>query len=268
MKIRRRLGWMIFLCFCADSLAAQSNSAESSLTNTAEISLQDVVQSAMRDYPQIHISQEELNASIADIRQARTAYLPRVDALLQFNRATRNNVFGTLLPQSTIPSISGPVINSNNAGSVWGSATGVLVSWQPFDFGLRHANVQATRAAKHKADAVLLNSRLEVGAAAADAFLTHVAAKETVRAASAAVENWNTLLKNIHALAAAQLRPGADESRIEAELAMARTQLVYARQAEQESKATLAKFLSSPPIDLNLASERLLTLLPPADEAP
>jgi len=259
---------MIFLCFCADSLAAQSNSAESSLTNTAEISLQDVVQSAMRDYPQIHISQEELNASIADIRQARTAYLPRVDALLQFNRATRNNVFGTLLPQSTIPSISGPVINSNNAGSVWGSATGVLVSWQPFDFGLRHANVQATRAAKDKADAVLLNSRLEVGAAAADAFLTHVAAKETVRAASAAVENWNTLLKNIHALAAAQLRPGADESRIEAELAMARTQLVYARQAEQESKATLAKFLSSPPIDLNLASERLLTLLPPADEAP
>jgi outer membrane protein len=264
----RRIAWVIFLCFCPDWLAAQSNPVESSQTNTAEISLNDVVQSAVRDYPQIHISQEELNASIADIRQARTAYLPRADALLQANRATRNNVFGTLLPQSTVPTISGPVIGSNNAGSVWGSAAGVLVSWQPFDFGLRHANVQAARAAKDKADAALLNSELDVGAAAADAFLTHVAAKETVRAASAAVENWNTLLKTIHALVAAQLRPGADESRIEAELAMARTQLVYGQQAEQESKATLSKFLSSPTPDLNLDSERLLTQLPLAQEEP
>lgn len=267
--MKRRFGWMILLFFCLDwVLAAQSNQAESSEAQPGEISLIDVVQTAERDYPQIHISQAELDASIADIRQARTAYLPRADALLQANRATRNNVFGTLLPQSTIPSISGPVINSNNAGSVWGSAAGVLVSWQPFDFGLRHANVQATRAAKDKADAALLNSRLEVGAAAADAFLSHVAAKETVRAASSAVENWNTLLKTIHALAAAQLRPGADESRIQAELAMARTQLIYAQQAVQDSRATLAKFLTSPPADLNLDAERLLTQLPPDAEEP
>lgn len=269
MKMKRGFGWMILLFFCLKwAVAAQSNRTESSETRAGEIGLNDVIQSALRDYPQIRISQEELNVSIADIRQARTAYLPRADALLQANRATRNNVFGTLLPQSTIPSISGPVINSNNAGSVWGSAVGVLVSWQPFDFGLRHANVQAARSAKVRADAALQNSQLEVGAAAADAFLTHVAAKETVRAASAAVENWATLLKSIHALAAAQLRPGADESRIEAELAMARTQLVYARQAEQDSKATLVKFLTSPPAELNLNSERLLTQLPPAEEEP
>jgi outer membrane protein TolC len=251
-----------------DLAAAQSNAVAPTEGQTGNISLDAVVRSALRDYPQIHISREELNASIANIQQARTAYLPRADALLQTNRATRNNVFGTLLQQSIIPPISGPVIGSNNAGSVWGSATGVLVSWQPFDFGLRHANVQATRAAKDKADAALLYSQLEVGTAAADAFLTHVAAKETVRAASAAVDNWKTLLTTIHALATAQLRPGADESRIEAELAMASTQLIYARQAEEQSNVTLAKFLSSPPPDLNLDSKRLLTELPPADEEP
>jgi outer membrane protein TolC len=267
--IKRRFGWIIPLFLSLHGLlAAQSNRAESTDTKAGEISLNDVVDSALRDYPQIHISQEELNASIAEIRQARTAYLPRADALLQANRATRNNVFGTLLPQSTIPSISGPVIDSNNGGSVWGSATGVLVSWQPFDFGLRHANVQAARAARDKADAALLNSQLAVGTGAADAFLTHIAAKETVRAASAAVDNWNTLLKTIHALATAQLRPGADESRIEAELALAKTQLVYARQAEQESKATLAKFISSAPAELNPDSKRFLTQLPTADEEP
>ena len=269
MGMKRRFGWMVLFVFCLDRvLAAQSKQAEPSGARSDETSLIDVVQSALRDYPTIHVSQEELNASIAGIRQARSAYLPRADALLQGNRATRNNVFGTLLPQSTIPSISGPVIGSNNGGSVWGSAAGVLVSWQPFDFGLRHANVQAARAAKDRADAALLNDQLEVGAAAADAFLTHIAAKETVRAASAAVENWNILLKTIHALAAVQLRPGADESRIEAELAMARTQLVYARQAEQDSRTTLLKFFPSPPANLNLASEQLLDQLPPSGEEP
>lgn len=266
MTIKRRIAWVMFLCFCADLPAAQSGQAGSSQPTAAEVSLQDVVQSALRDYPQIHISQEELNASIANIRLARTAYLPRADGLLQVNRATRNNVFGAVLPQSIIPPISGPVIGSNNAGSVWGSATGLLVSWQPFDFGLRHANVVAATAARERADAALLNTQLEVGTAAADAFLTYVAARETVRSANASVDNWTTLLKSIHALTASELRPGADESRIEAELAMARIQLVYATQAEEESRATLSKFFSQPPAELNLSFGQLLAQLPPADD--
>lgn len=118
---------------------------------TSGLSLLTVVQDAERDYPLIHVTEAELNASIANIQLSRTAYLPRVDGIAQFNRATRNNVFGALLPQSTLPSMSGPVIGSNNGGSVWGSATGLLISWQPFDFGLRHANVQSAIAARDRA---------------------------------------------------------------------------------------------------------------------
>ncbi len=256
----------IFLFLNACLVIGQTNADQASGLQGVQISLNDVVESALRDYPQIHITQEELNASIANIRLARTAYLPRADGLFQANRATRNNVFGALLPQTIMSPISGPVIGSNNGGSVWGSAAGVLVSWQPFDFGLRHAKVVAARAAKDRADAVLLNSQLEIGTAAADAFLNYVAARETVRAASASVENWTTLLKNIHALTASELRPGADESRIEAEMAMARTQLVYARQAEEESRATLSKFISQPSAELNLSFAQLLAQLPRADE--
>jgi outer membrane protein len=108
---------------------------------TQTLTIVSVVQDAERDYPLIHVTEAELNASIANIRLSRTAYLPRVDGIAQFNRATRNNVFGALLPQSIVPSMSGPVIDSNDGGSVWGSATGLLVDWQPFDFGLRRANV-------------------------------------------------------------------------------------------------------------------------------
>ncbi|GAC1423276.1 MAG: hypothetical protein NVSMB62_19630 [Acidobacteriaceae bacterium] len=199
--------------------------------------------SASRDYPLVHVTQEELNASAANIQLARTAYLPRIEGLAQFSRATRNNVFGALLPQSVVPSITGPVLGTNNGGSVWGSATGLLVNWQPFDFGSRHANVQASIAARDAASAIVQRTQLEIGTAAAEALLTLVAAQQTEKSATAAVDNWDVLLRSIHALTSAQLRPGADESRIEAERAMAATQLAYAKQAEETGRATLAKFV-------------------------
>src|SRR5438105_15485194 len=113
------------------------------------------VDSALRNYPAVSVSQEQVNAAAAGIDLARTAYLPWVDSLAQFNRATRNNTFGLLFPQGVIPSISGPVLASNNSQSVWGSAIGGLVTWEPFDFGLRHAGVAAATASKTRSEAAL-----------------------------------------------------------------------------------------------------------------
>ena len=95
----------------------------------AQLTLAQAVENALRNYPAVRVSQEEINQAAAGIRLARTAYLPRVDTVAQANRATRNNVFGLVLPQSVIPSISGPVLGTNGLSNVWGSATGVLVSW-------------------------------------------------------------------------------------------------------------------------------------------
>src|ERR1035438_5028853 len=110
------------------------------------LTLSQAVEGALRNYPSIQVSQEQINAAAAGIQLARTAYLPRVDALAQVNRATRNNVFGLLLPQGVIPAISGPVLGTNTFAMAWGSAIGVLVTWEPFDFGLRQANVTAATA--------------------------------------------------------------------------------------------------------------------------
>ncbi|MBW8749170.1 MAG: TolC family protein [Acidobacteria bacterium] len=222
------------------SSGARAQEAASPLTLAA------VVDDAAKNYPAIHISQEELNASVARIHLARTAYLPRLDATAQFNRGTRNNVFGSLLPQSIIPPMSGPVIGTNNGGSVWGSAAGVLINWQPFDFGTRSANVHAAEAARDRAAAANLRTQLEVETASADAYLSVLASMQAMKAAQTAVDNWETLRQSIHALAAAELRPGADESRVNAEKAAAANQLALARQAVEISAATLHKFQSAP----------------------
>jgi outer membrane protein len=234
---------------------------------TAPLTIAQAVEAALRNYPSIHVSQEQINAAAAGIQLARTAYLPRIDGLAQVNRATRNNVFGLLLPQSVIPSMSGPVIGSNNLGSAWGSAIGALVNWEPFDFGLRRANIAAATAARAQSEATLKRTQYDVAAATADACLTLAATQETVRAAQAGVDRAETVSRTINALVNAELRPGADASRAEAELAAARTQLIQAQQATDIARATIAQFTGGDPAQIAIAAPGMAQL-PPERAAP
>ncbi len=220
----------------------------------------EAVDTAVRNYPSIRVTEEQTAAAAAGIQLARTAYLPRVDALAQVNRATRNNVFGMLLPQSVLPSLSGPVIGSNNAGTAWGSAVGALVTWEPFDFGQRRAGVLAAEAARAQSEATQRWTEYEVAVATADACLTLAAAQETVRAAQAGVERARTVLRSIQALVQADLRPGAEASRAEAEMAAAQTQSIQAEQAVAVARATLSQFLGAEPAQTAISAPGLARL--------
>jgi outer membrane protein TolC len=236
------------------------------MAQPATLTLPQAVENALKSYPSIRVSQEQINAAAAAIQLARTAYLPRVDALAQVNRATRNNVFGVLLPQNVIPSMSGPVIGSNNFGTVWGSAVGGLVTWEPFDFGLRGANIAVANAARAQSEAAARRTQFDVAVAAIDAYLTLVAAQETVRAAQAGVDRADVVLRTITAQVNAQLRPGADQSRTLAELAAARTQLIQAQQAVELGRATLAQFIGTDPSQIAVVIGTLDQL--PPEQAP
>lgn len=234
----------------------------------AGLTISQAVEGALKNYPSIRVSQEQINAAAAGIQLARTAYLPRIDVLAQVNRATRNNVFGLLLPQSTIPSMSGPVLGTNNLGTAWGSAIGTLVTWEPFDFGLRKAYMTAANAVRAQQEAALKRTQFEVTAAAADAYVTLIAAQATVRAAEAGVDRAEVLSRTIGALVNAQLRPGADASRAQAELAAARTQLIQAQQAVDISRANLSQFIGVEPAQILVSAPRLLQLPPQPSPAP
>jgi outer membrane protein TolC len=72
---------------------------------------------------------------------------------------------------------------------------------------LRKSNLELTRAISRQADANEAVTRLDVSAAA-DAFLTLLAAEQTVEAAQANVERAETLARAVRALVQNQLRPG------------------------------------------------------------
>jgi outer membrane protein len=226
------------------------------------LTMPQAVQQALDKYPAVRSSMEQVSAAAAGINLARTSYLPRADFLGQVNRATHNNVFGQLFPQSVIPSMTGPVLGTNSGSNVWGSVVGTLVSWEPIDFGLRHASVDAAKATRDRANAEVNVTKLQVAGTAADAFLTIAAAEQTVVAAKAGVERAQVLEQVIGTLAKNELRPGADASRAQAELALARTQQIQAEQAQNVAYAALAALLGVAPNTLAIESHTLLAQAP------
>lgn len=227
------------------------------------LTLAEAVDRARSLYPAVAVSRARVEAAAAAIRLARTSYLPRLDALAQANRATRNNIYGMLLQQSIISPISGPPVLQNSAASVFGSAVGVLIDWEPFDFGQRKSQVELAEATRRRREAAVVRTQFEAGAAAADAFLTILAAQETVKAAQASVDRSKVLLTSVDALVRAELRPGADSSIARSELAAAQAQVVRGGQAVADAKAVLAGLIGESP-----ANAVPKPLAASADEAP
>lgn len=243
---------ILWLTLCTTSLAAQA------------LPIDQAVARAIDRYGAVRVSAEQVAAASHGIALARTAYLPQADYVAQLNRATRNNVFGMLLPQTVIAPISGPPLAENSMTNVWGSATGLLVSWEPFDFGLRQARVDSAGAGQRRAEAALARTKFEIASATADAFLTVLAAEQTVRTAQATITRSQALEQIIGAQVKAELRPGADLARIQAETALAEGQLIQAEQAVAMAKANLSQFVAEAPAALQPAPGRLLDAPPAA----
>ena len=138
----RHTWWIGLALVCVVSgsdASAQSSSA-------GPLTLNDAIQLALKNYPAIKESRARAQAAEESVGVARTAYLPRLDMMWQENRATTNNVFGVLFPQSTLFSMTGPVLGTRSlSDSVWGSAGAVLLSWEAIDFGQRKAGVDVAR---------------------------------------------------------------------------------------------------------------------------
>ncbi len=222
---------------------ATTMSAQSDPQKTKVFTLEEAVEFALKNYPAVRASLERVRAAQAGVGVARTSYLPRTDLLWQSNRATDNNITGLTIPNSVIAPITGPVPTSTSNRSAWGSASGLLFSWEPLDFGYRGARVDAARAAQNRAAAEASLTRLDVSVATVNAYLTLLAAEQTVRAAQADLERRETFAKSVHVLVDNQLRAGADASRADAELARARVNLARAQQQAAISRAQLADIL-------------------------
>ncbi len=245
------------VCLAATGLAEAQSSP---------VTIQQAVEQAAKNYPAIRASMSDVTAAESGIELAKTAYLPRADFHYQVNRATRNNIFGLTFPNPVIAPISGPAGEDQVGTSTFGTAVGLAFRWEPFDLGLRRSLVVLADRIRARAAAGQEVTGYEVSVAAADAFFNALAARQAVTAARANVERTEVFAETVGALVRAELRPGADESRAQAELAQARNELIAVERLEHDQRLLLGRWMGMAGTEVEIAPGELLSDPPAADE--
>lgn len=212
----------------------------------AQWTLPEVVRRAGQQSPSVAVALEQASAAASGVRLAQAAWLPQADVMGQMNAATRNNVFGMLLPQRVIAPISGPPVARNSASMVAGTAVGLLMNWEPFDLGQRSARLAAADAARRQAERSFARERFDVECAAADAFFSVLAADQLVQSAKVGLTRAQALELISAQQAQAGLKPGADAARARAERATAEVALIQAEQAARTARVALAGITVDP----------------------
>lgn len=197
----------------------------------------------------------------AGLEYAHTNYLPQLDLSAQENRATANNTPGLFFLTPGFPTIEENKNGGKFGSSAWNSGASLFLSKDVAGLLREIALVDVALAQRDRATAGLGADKLTVAFGAADAFIGEVAAAETVRAAEAGVERARVFAVAVKGRASSGLRPCADASRADAEVALALNQQISAQQAERVARATLVEALGGG-IDsgVKVVSGRLLEL--------
>jgi len=230
--------------------------------------LSAAIELASDSFTEVRASQAELSASDENLGLAKKAYLPAADLYFQWNRASRNNVFGLLLPGGGVPSISGPALEESTSQGTFGSVAAALVRWEALDFGVRAAGVREAEALRRRAEAGLRVTELEVSMGAMDAFLGVVAADSAVRAATAAVARMEVFAEAISVLVQNELRPGADLSLARAELSRTRNELIRAEEIREQARVSLAEWLGRAGERVEVEGSQLIERSPASGDGP
>ena len=210
---------------------------------SSPLKLDQAIQFAIDHYPSVRVSVARVAAAKSGIDLTRTAYLPRLDMGYQVSNGTFNNVSGLFFPNAFTLPITGPDLARKSYSGAWGSIGGVVAGWEPFDFGLRAANMETARAEERQRAAGADLTKLDVGVGVGEAFFALIMAEQAVEAMQANVDRRRVFAETVEILVKSKLRPGVDSSRATAEEAMARTQLIQAEQVREVARAALAEML-------------------------
>jgi len=241
----------IFYCLCATIVWAEPQDSspppvvlhqhieQNNIART--FTLKGAVEYAQRNYPNSLKSESQLRASRRNVSvQKMNEYLP--ESLFQWQEilASHNKLTEIFFGSPVFPAVSGPATNNVNMEPVFFSAGGFSIDWAPIDFGLHKARIGLAKSQSNQAAANLAVTDLDVGLAAANAFLDAVIAVQQIKAAQQNVASFEQFSQVVHAQVQAYLKPGADESLAQAQLANARNDLIRAQLTRDIAFANLA----------------------------
>lgn len=225
------------------------------------VSIREAVNIALRNYPEIARKQFKLAAAQANVRLAKTQYLPNLNVDIQESAVTPNRIASVVMNNvsgfDTVPVDSGPSVKSVTLRPEANSLQGLNLNWLLVDYGLRKANDRFAYADARVARADVTLTKLDVAFAAADTYLDAVAEKQIILAATAALEHMEAAQLRARTLVAEGLRPGVEAAEWEFEVARAKIGLIKAERDTQLALVDLAEKCGIAANDIDVISDTL-----------
>lgn len=203
--------------------------------------LKDLLEKA-KDYPLLKAKRFESVAREDQVRYARSAAIPSIDAGYQVNYATYNNITGMATAQHFV-SISGPPSATNSSEAVLGSAGGLLMNWELFTFGQRRSKVRAAKAALDYQKADEQNEVFQHQVRTANTYLDLLVTHELIKVYQRNLSRSEDNVRIVRSLSGSGLRPGVDTALFQAELARAKVDLLNYERLWQAQQLQLSELL-------------------------
>ncbi|MBC9934926.1 TolC family protein [Chitinophaga qingshengii] len=210
----------------------------------SQIPLKALLQQATQNYPLLKSRAWETKAAQKGITASKSTLIPSLDAAYQVNYATYNNITGMSYPQLLMP-ISGPPSAANHYDGVFGSATSLLLNWQPVTFGQRGSQVDLSRAGAQFAHADAGNEIFQHQVKVINAYLDIIMAKELEKVFLENVARTEANLSVAKTLVVNGIKPGVDTALLKAEMSRAKVELLNSRKYREQTIITLSALLAT-----------------------
>jgi len=226
------------------------------------VTIRESVDIAMRNFPTIAQRQFKLRAALANVKLAKTQYLPNFNLDIQESEVSPNRVASVVMNNvsgfDTVPVDAGPSATKRSYKPITNNLDGANLNWLLVDFGLRHANDDFAYADARSARADFNLTRLDVAFEAADAFLSAAAAKQVITSTQAAFEHMVAADIRAKTLVSEGLRPGVDAADFDYEVSRTKIALIKAEKETRLALVDLAMKMGVARTDLDIISEPLI----------
>lgn len=204
--------------------------------------LKELLEEAKNNYPLLKAKRFESAAREDQVRYARSAAIPSIDAGYQVNYATYNNISGMATAQHFV-SISGPPSATNSSEAVLGSAGGLLMNWELFTFGQRKSKVGSAKAALGYQKTDEQNEIFQHQIRTANAYLDLLVTNELVKVYKRNLSRSEDNVRIVRSLSGSGLRPSVDTALLQAELARAKVDLLNYERLRQAQQLQFSELL-------------------------
>lgn len=212
--------------------------------SAVRLSLQDILNMGESNYPFLKSKALEVDAAKRNVETSKNTNIPSLDASYQVNYATHNNISGMIYPPFIMP-ISGPPSTSNDLSGVFGSATSLLLNWQPVTFGQREAQTAYAEAGVGYAASDAANEIFQYKVKLINAYLDALTTAELIKVYEENLFRSQANVSTVRVLVLNGIKPGVDTALFCSEQSKAKIELLGIKKNHEQLMITLTQLLAS-----------------------